>query len=43
MNSQKDSLNAEQIAKAAQRDSTTMKTVAILGLLFLPGTLISVS
>ncbi|KAK5135373.1 hypothetical protein LTR08_005315 [Meristemomyces frigidus] len=38
---QRDSLVAARIAEAARVDSTTMKTISILGLVFLPGTFVS--
>lgn len=42
ISTQHDSLVAADLARAAQLDSYTMKTISVLGLLFLPGTFISV-
>lgn len=39
--SQYESIISARIAEAAQRDGMTMKTISVLGLVFLPGTLIS--
>jgi hypothetical protein len=41
--SQRDSRINLRIAEAAQQDSRTMKTIALLTLIFLPGTLVAVS
>jgi hypothetical protein len=41
-NAQYDTLIASQIALASQRDGQTTKGISILGMLFLPGTYISV-
>ena len=43
MNAQYHSSIASRIAEAAQRDNATMKGISILGMLFLPGTFVSVS
>lgn len=42
IDSQHKSIISSRIAEAAQRDGMTMKTISILGIIFLPGTLISV-
>lgn len=40
---QHESMLAQQIAQAAKEDSRAMKTISVLGLVFLPGTFVSVS
>lgn len=42
-NAQHDSLVSSSIAEAAKRDSYTTKAISVLGMVFLPGTFISVS
>lgn len=42
VSSQRDSKIASQIAATSLVDSATMKSISILGMIFLPGTLISV-
>lgn len=43
VNAQYDSVVQGRIAKSAQSDSAAMRTISFLGLIFLPGTFISVS
>lgn len=43
LNSRRDSLQTNRIARVAHRDSEIMKGVSVLGLAFLPGTFVSVS
>jgi hypothetical protein len=40
---QHESVLAQQIAQSAKEDSRAMKTISVLGLVFLPGTFVSVS
>jgi len=40
---ERDSTIAAQMARAMQQDSTAMKTISVLGLVFLPGTFVSAS
>lgn len=42
INGQSDTLLARDIARMAQRDGSTMKGIAVLGMMFLPGTFVSV-
>ena len=42
LGTERDSALAAQMAKSMQQDSSAMKTISVLGLVFLPGTLISV-
>jgi Mg2+ and Co2+ transporter CorA len=43
LNAQNDSKIATQIAELSRTDGRVMKTISILGLVFLPGTFVSVS